>query len=71
VAEHFRTAIHRQRQEVHIVDRCVVTPLKDGALKIANRLAAMHHGRLNAYVAYGLLALIIVLVLALMLSPAP
>jgi len=68
VAEHFRTAIRRHRQEVHIVDRCVIAPLRYGALKIANSLAAMHHGRLNAYVAYSLLTLLLVLVLALALS---
>jgi len=65
VATHFRAAIRRDRQEVHIVDRCVVTPLRYGALKIATGLAAVHHGRLNAYVAYSLLTLVLVLVLAL------
>jgi hydrogenase-4 component B len=68
VAEHFRTAIRWRRGEVHIVERYIVTPLRNGALKIANYLAAMHHGRINAYAAYSLLALIIALVLALSLS---
>jgi phosphatidylglycerophosphatase A len=54
VAEHFRAAIRRQREELHIVDRWVAAPLRAGAFEIANRLATMHHGRLNAYVAYGL-----------------
>ncbi len=62
---HFRTAIYRRRQEVHIVDRWVLAPLRDGILKIAHGLAGMHHGLLNAYVAYGLLTLVIVLVVAL------
>jgi hydrogenase-4 component B len=69
VAEHFRTAIRRRRQEVHIVDRFVIAPLRYGALRIANSLAAMHHGRINAYAAYGLVALVVVLVLILSLSP--
>jgi hypothetical protein len=43
-------------------------PLRYGALRIANRLAAMHHGKINAYAAYGLIALIVVLVVALSLS---
>jgi hypothetical protein len=68
VAEHFRAAIRRYRQEVHIVDRCVIAPLRYGALKTANGLAAMHHGRLNAYVGYGLLTLLLVLVIALAAS---
>ena len=69
VAEHFRAAIRRCRQEVHIVDRYVVTALRYGALKIANGLATMHHGRLNAYAAYVILTLIVVLLLTLTLSP--
>lgn len=68
VAEHFRTAIRRRREEVHIVERYVTDPLRAGALKVASRLAAMHHGRINDYAGYGLLALIIALALALTLS---
>src|SRR5581483_2209153 len=65
VAEHFRSAIRREREEQHVVDRYVITPLQAGAMKIAHGLAGMHHGRLNAYVAYGLLALMVVLVVVL------
>jgi len=68
VSDHFRTAIRRQREEVHIVERYVVAPLRDGALKVASQLASMHHGRINDYAGYGLLALIIALALALSLS---
>jgi hydrogenase-4 component B len=68
VAEHFRAAIRRRREEVHIVERYVTAPLKRGALKVASRLAAMHHGRINDYAGYGLLTLIIALALALSLS---
>ena len=64
VAEHFRTAIRRQVETVHIVDRVVLEPAHDLMLGTARRLARMHHGRLNAYVAYGLVALIAVLVLS-------
>jgi hydrogenase-4 component B len=67
-AEHFRTAIRRRRDELHIVERYVILPLRDGALNVARSLAAMHHGRINDYAGYGLLALIIVLVLTLILS---
>lgn len=67
VAEHFRTAIRRERVSVHIVDRFAVQPAKDAALKLANKLAAMHHGRINAYAAYVLLALLAALVLSLFL----
>ncbi len=60
VAEHFRTAIRRERVAVHVVDRFAVQPAKDAAMKLANKLAAMHHGRFNAYAAYALLILLIV-----------
>jgi hydrogenase-4 component B len=64
VAEHFRTAIRRKRTSVHIVDRVVLMPVRRAGFTMANGLAAMHHGRLNAYVGYGLLALIIALLVA-------
>jgi hypothetical protein len=71
VSEHFRTAIRRRREQVHIVERYVATPLRNGALNVARNLAAMHHGRINDYAGYGLLSLIIALVLALVLSALP
>jgi hypothetical protein len=63
VAEHFRTAIHRQSETVHIVDRLVLEPGRELALRVARALARMHHGRLNAYVAYVLGFLVILLCL--------
>ncbi len=67
VAEHFRTAIQRQRQEVHIVDRLALQPIKSVALRLARGLAALHHGRINMYIAYGLLSLLLVLALGWLL----
>jgi hydrogenase-4 component B len=63
VAEHFRTAIRREREEVHIVDRLVLQPFRRAALRFANGLATMHQGQLNAYITYGLLGLLVVLLL--------
>jgi hydrogenase-4 component B len=65
VAEHFRMAIRRERLAVHIVDRLAVQPAKNTALGLARALAAMHHGRINAYVAYVLLALVLTLALTI------
>jgi len=62
VAEHFRTAIRRQVSEVHVVERLVLRPASVAAFGIARTLARMHHGRLNAYIAYALLSLLGVLV---------
>jgi hydrogenase-4 component B len=66
VAEHFRTAIRREKERVHPVDRLVFRPIQVGALWIAGRLAAIHHGRFNIYATYALLALLTVLVVFLL-----
>ncbi|HUK22069.1 MAG TPA: proton-conducting transporter membrane subunit [Gemmatimonadales bacterium] len=60
VAEHFRTAIRRESETVHIVERIAMRPIPRAALAIARLFARMHHGLLNAYVAYALLSLLIV-----------
>lgn len=67
VARHFRTAIRRLAEEVHILDRLFFQPVEAGAMRIARGLARMHHGRLNAYISYVLLSLLAVLVLGRLL----
>ncbi|HUH93762.1 MAG TPA: hypothetical protein VL742_11595, partial [Casimicrobiaceae bacterium] len=64
VAEHFRMAIRRERAAVHVVDRLVVQPARNAMMVFARGLAAMHHGRINAYAAYVLLALAVALIVA-------
>ena len=64
VAVHFRTAIHRQRRNTYPADSLVFYPLGDAVIWVAKRFAGMHHGRLNAYVAYSLGFLLIVLILS-------
>jgi len=66
VAEHFRTAIRREKERVHPVDKLVFRPVQVAALWIAGRLAAIHHGRFNIYATYALLALLTVLVVFLL-----
>jgi hydrogenase-4 component B len=63
VAVHFRTAIRRRRDETHLVDRLFFHPVGDGVAWLARLFARMHHGRLNAYVAYSLVFLVILLLL--------
>jgi hydrogenase-4 component B len=67
VAEHFRTAIHREREEVHIVERFVLNPVRELAFRFARLVARMHQGRINAYTGYVLLALLCALLLGLFL----
>lgn len=68
VAEHFRTAIVRDTASVHVVDRLVLDPARAAMLGIARFLARMHHGRLNAYVAYALISLIVVFGVSMVLQ---
>lgn len=63
VAQHFRMAIRRLVDEVHVLDRIFYRPVRLAAAKVAACLARIHHGRLNAYVAYVLLTLLAVLLL--------
>ncbi|HTU32226.1 MAG TPA: proton-conducting transporter membrane subunit [Candidatus Acidoferrum sp.] len=63
VAVHFRTAILRRREEEHLVDRLFFHPVGDAISRFARVLAGMHHGKLNAYVAYTLLFLLLILLL--------
>ncbi len=67
VAQHFRVAIRRTREPVHWVDRLVLKGLATELERGARLLARMHHGRINAYVAYVLGTLIVFLVLAAVL----
>jgi hydrogenase-4 component B len=65
VAEHFRIAIRREKERVYLVNRLFFQPTRVAAFWCAGVLAAMHHGRFNAYAAYALLSLLIVLVVFL------
>ena len=67
VAQHFRTAIRRERVAVHIVDRLAIQPAKNVVWGLSHALAVMHHGRINSYAAYVLLALLVALLLSLFL----
>ena len=50
--------------EVHLTDRLVLRPLAAAAQWLADNLARMHNGRINAYAGYALLALVVILVMA-------
>jgi hydrogenase-4 component B len=68
VAEHFRTAIRREKERVHLLDKLIFQPVRSAALLCAGLLAAMHHGRFNAYATYALLSLLAVLIVFLLLQ---
>ena len=61
VAAHFRVAIKRTEEPTHLVDRWVLDVLTRSLGGTAAWLARMHHGRVNAYVAYVLGTLLVFL----------
>lgn len=65
VAEHFRMAIRRDRQTVHIADRLLLRPAKNRVMAFAGQLAQMHQGHINAYITYVLLVLLLALAVGL------
>ncbi len=67
VAQHFRVAIRRTTEPSHLVDKLVLQTLGNVLMGIARLLARMHHGKVNAYVAYVLGALVVLLILSLAL----
>ncbi|WP_322014186.1 proton-conducting transporter membrane subunit [Paraburkholderia sp. J12] len=64
VAEHFRTAIKRTETESYALDSWIFLPLTLLAIRAAQLLARMHHGRLNTYVVYAIGALLAAMLLA-------
>lgn len=64
VAQHFRVAIRRSQEPVHLVDRLVLNVLATHLGGAARLLARMHHGKVNAYVTYVLGTLIVFLALS-------
>ncbi len=66
VSEHFRTAILREKERVHLVDKLFFHPVRAAVMRFARGLASLHHGRLNAYAAYALLMLLVVMMLFLL-----
>ena len=67
VAQHFRTAIRREREEIYIVDRLLVRPVTRTAMAISSMLREIHHGKLSSYAAYVLGAILVALLLGLLL----
>jgi hypothetical protein len=65
VAVHFRTAIRREYTEVHVIDRFILHPPIEMLRKLAAIARRMHVGHVNAYAAYVLIAMLVVLVVGM------
>jgi len=61
IHSHFLDAIKREQKEPHLLDRLFGRPIILGGRYLANRLGGMHSGRVNAYAAYVLVTLLVVL----------
>ncbi len=61
IALHFRTAIRREYNEVHVVDRLLLQPTVTGIRRLAGTLRRMHTGPVNAYAAYVLVMALLAL----------
>ncbi len=62
VAEHFRSAIMRERREAHIVDRLLLQPVLRAFRGMANITGSMHIGSVNIYAVYILISLVLLLI---------
>jgi hydrogenase-4 component B len=62
VAGHFRTAIRREYTEVHVIDRFVLQPPINIVRSLAMLARRMQVGHVNAYAAYVLIAILVVLI---------
>ena len=63
INQHFRSAIKKKQKEPHLLDYLFGRPVILSARYLANRLGRMHSGRVNAYAAYVLISLLIVLLI--------
>ncbi|VAW41683.1 Hydrogenase-4 component B [hydrothermal vent metagenome] len=62
VAEHFRTAITKERREVHITERLILQPVVSMLRGVSGRIAKMHSGSVNIYAMYVIITLILLLI---------
>ncbi len=60
IAQHFLSAIKKDRQDVNFADRLLTRPLLRFGRQLAAWLARMHSGRVNSYATYVLLCLLVV-----------
>jgi len=59
IARHFLSAIRKDQIEIHLIDRLLSRPIIKYGRFLADRLGRMHSGRVNAYAAYVLVALLV------------
>ena len=65
---HFRSAIRREYDEVHLLSRIVINPVATMARWVSDTLARVHNGRINSYVGYMLLTLAVFVLIAWLTS---
>ena len=68
VATHFRSAIRREYDEVHLMSRILINPVRTATRWVSDLLARIHNGRINSYVGYMLLTLAVFILIAWVIS---
>ncbi len=68
-AAHFHTMVRREVRESYVVDRLVFFPLATLVQSAAQMLARIHHGKINVYIAYALITLLLAISLSLWVVP--
>ena len=63
VESHFRTAVIHEREETHVLERLLFRPLAATLEFFSQKLATIHSGKVNTYVAYIVATLLILLVI--------
>jgi len=64
-ASNFHKAIRRETRESYVVDRLIFYPSNTAIEAIASLLAKLHHGKINMYMVYAFVTLMVVMILSL------
>ncbi len=69
LASHFHTAVRRDVRESYVMDRLVFYPASKAVVRISGVLARIHHGKINVYIVYAFVTLLVVVSLSLWVLP--
>jgi hypothetical protein len=67
IHHHFLDAIKKEEKQPHLIDRILGRPIISAGQFLARTLGKMHSGKVNAYAAYVLGALLVVLLIQMIL----
>ncbi len=65
LASHFHAAVRREVRESYVVDRLLFYPASAVVARVSEVLARIHHGKINVYIVYTFVTLLVAVSLAL------